>query len=58
MSHVEVAENTDTTKRCGDKVPDSKETNNNTNGRTWHLSVLPIDWKDGKPVLAPEKLPR
>ena len=30
---------------------------NNTNGRTWHLSVLPIDWKEGNPVLAPEKLP-
>jgi hypothetical protein len=31
---------------------------NNTNGKTWHLSVLPIDWKNGKPVLAPEKLPK
>lgn len=30
---------------------------NNTNGKTWYLSVLPIDWKDGKPIPAPEKLP-
>jgi predicted GH43/DUF377 family glycosyl hydrolase len=30
---------------------------NNTNGKTWFLSVLPIDWQDGKPILAPEKLP-
>ena len=30
---------------------------NNTNGKSWHLSVVPIDWKDGRPVLAPEKLP-
>jgi hypothetical protein len=31
---------------------------NDTDGKTWHLSVLPLDWKDGKPVLAPEKLPK
>ena len=31
---------------------------NHTNGKTWHLSVLPIDWKDGRPVAAPEKLPK
>lgn len=30
---------------------------NNTNGKTWYLSVLPIDWNDGRPVPAPEKLP-
>lgn len=30
---------------------------NNDHGRTWWLSVVPIDWKDGKPVLAPRKLP-
>jgi predicted GH43/DUF377 family glycosyl hydrolase len=30
---------------------------NNTGGKTWYLSVVPIDWKDGKPVPAPEKLP-
>jgi hypothetical protein len=30
---------------------------NNTNGKTWYLSVVPIDWYDGRPVLAPEKLP-
>ncbi len=30
---------------------------NNDQGRTWYLSVVPIDWKDGKPVLAPERLP-
>lgn len=31
---------------------------NNTNGKTWRLSVTPIDWKNGRPVLAPEKLPK
>jgi predicted GH43/DUF377 family glycosyl hydrolase len=31
---------------------------NNSKGKTWYLSVVPIDWKDGKPVAAPEKLPR
>jgi hypothetical protein len=30
---------------------------NNDQGRTWYLSVVPIDWMDGKPVPAPEKLP-
>ncbi|MBN2294419.1 MAG: hypothetical protein JXM70_18465 [Pirellulales bacterium] len=30
---------------------------NHDNGKTWHLSVLPIDWKDGRMVVAPEKLP-
>jgi hypothetical protein len=30
---------------------------NNDGGRTWYLSVVPIDWKDGEPVLAPHKLP-
>ncbi len=30
---------------------------NNDGGRTWYLSVVPIDWEDGLPVLAPEKLP-
>ncbi|MGE3776349.1 MAG: family 43 glycosylhydrolase [Pirellulaceae bacterium] len=29
---------------------------NNTNGKTWYLSVVPIDWRDGRPILAPEKL--
>ena len=30
---------------------------NNTRGKTWYLSVLPIEWVSGRPVLAPEKLP-
>lgn len=30
---------------------------NNDRGRSWYLSVVPIDWRDGKPVLAPQKLP-
>jgi hypothetical protein len=30
---------------------------NHDKGRTWHLSVVPIDWKDGRPLLAPHKLP-
>ena len=30
---------------------------NNDKGRSWYLSVVPIDWMDGKPVLAPQKLP-
>jgi len=31
---------------------------NNDNGRSWYLSVVPIDWTNGKPILAPHKLPR
>jgi hypothetical protein len=31
---------------------------NNDKGRTWYLSVLPVDWKDGKPVLAEHRLER
>ncbi len=31
---------------------------NHTHGKSWHLSVVPIDWKDGRPILAPEKLPQ
>ena len=31
---------------------------NNTAGKTWHLSVVPIDWKEGRPVQAPEKIPQ
>jgi len=30
---------------------------NNDNGKTWYLSMVPIDWRAGRPVLAPEKLP-
>jgi hypothetical protein len=30
---------------------------NDTGGTTWHLSVMPVDWKDGRPVAAPERLP-
>lgn len=30
---------------------------NNTNGKTWYLSVVPVDWKDGRPIPAPGKLP-
>jgi len=30
---------------------------NNDRGRTWYLSVLPIDWNHGKPLLAPHRLP-
>jgi hypothetical protein len=30
---------------------------NNTHGRTWFLSMLPIEWGRGRPVLAPENLP-
>lgn len=30
---------------------------NNDKGRTWFLSVVPIDWVAGKPVPAPQKLP-
>jgi hypothetical protein len=30
---------------------------NNDQGRTWYLSVVPIDWNDGIPVLAEHKLP-
>lgn len=29
---------------------------NNTNGKTWYLSVVPIDWRNGRPFLAPEKI--
>ncbi len=31
---------------------------NNDKGRTWHLSVVPIDWKEGRPLLAPNELPQ
>lgn len=31
---------------------------NNDRGRSWYLSVVPIEWTGGKPVLAPHKLPR
>ena len=27
---------------------------NNSHGKTWYLSVLPIEWDGGRPVLAPE----
>ncbi len=30
---------------------------NNTNGKTWYLSVVPIDWNDGRPTQSPDKLP-
>lgn len=30
---------------------------NNTGGKTWYLSVVPISWRDGRPSLAPELLP-
>ena len=30
---------------------------NDDHGRTWFLSVVPIIWKDGKPLPAPERLP-
>lgn len=30
---------------------------NNTNGQTWYLSVVPIDWEGDRPVLAPDLLP-
>ena len=30
---------------------------NNDHGKSWYLSVVPIDWSNGKPVLAPHKLP-
>ena len=30
---------------------------NNDKGKTWYLSVVPVEWKDGRPRLAPEKLP-
>jgi len=30
---------------------------NNDRGKTWYLSVVPVAWKDGRPVLAPEQLP-
>ncbi len=29
---------------------------NNTNGKTWYLSVVPVDWISSRPVTAPEKL--
>ena len=31
---------------------------NNDQGRSWYLSVVPVDWKEKKPVLAEDKLPR
>lgn len=31
---------------------------NDTKGKTWHLSVMPVDWKDGSPVPAPHRLPK
>jgi hypothetical protein len=30
---------------------------NDSHGRTWHLSVVPVDWENGRPVLTPGKLP-
>jgi hypothetical protein len=30
---------------------------NNDRGKTWYLSVVPVAWKEGLPVLAPEQLP-
>ena len=30
---------------------------NDTHGQTWYLSVVPVDWVEGKPVAAPERLP-
>ncbi len=30
---------------------------NDDHGRTWHLSVVPIDWRNGRPVLSSRKLP-
>jgi predicted GH43/DUF377 family glycosyl hydrolase len=30
---------------------------NNDRGKSWYLSVVPVAWKDGRPVLAPEQLP-
>lgn len=29
---------------------------NDTHGRSWHLSVLPIDWKNGRPVVSTRPL--
>ncbi len=31
---------------------------NNDGGRTWYLSMVPIYWKDGRPVPAPGRLPK
>ena len=31
---------------------------NNTGGKTWYLSVVPVDWQGGKPVAVPSKLPK
>lgn len=31
---------------------------NNDQGRSWYLSVVPVDWQNGKPVLNEHKLPR
>ena len=28
---------------------------NNDKGRTWFLSRVKIDWKDGKPIVTPER---
>jgi len=30
---------------------------NNTGGKTWYLSMMPIEWRNGQPQLAPERLP-
>ncbi len=30
---------------------------NNTGGKSWYLSVVPIEWKAGQPIQAPENLP-
>ncbi|QNN23769.1 family 43 glycosylhydrolase [Planctomycetales bacterium ZRK34] len=30
---------------------------NGDHGKTWHLSVVPITWDDGRPALAPQRLP-
>jgi hypothetical protein len=31
---------------------------NNDQGRSWYLSAMPVDWKEGMPVLAEDKPPR
>ena len=31
---------------------------NDDGGRSWYLSVVPVEWRQGRPVLAPRKLPR
>ena len=30
---------------------------NHTHGRSWYLSVMPIDWRDGRPVLSSRAIP-